>query len=64
MQAETAGRLTVELANKASGPDKTPLIDNLPKIEGKPTAAGGNPDDAPGGAPNAPPQPPPNGGSQ
>jgi flagellar motility protein MotE (MotC chaperone) len=64
MQAETASRLTVELANKGSGSDKTPLIDNLPKIEGKPTAAGGNPDDAAGGNPNAPPQPPARGGSQ
>jgi hypothetical protein len=64
MQAETASRLTVELANKGSGSDKSPLIDNLPKIEGKPTAAGGNPDDAAGGNPNAPPQPPARGGSQ
>ncbi|HEY7230730.1 MAG TPA: flagellar protein FlbB [Pseudolabrys sp.] len=38
MSPETAERLTVELANRASAQPKTQSPDQLPKIEGKPTA--------------------------
>lgn len=37
MQPETAERLTVELARRASGGEKTASSADLPKIEGKPT---------------------------
>ena len=38
MSPDTAERLTVELANRASAQPKTQSPDQLPKIEGKPTA--------------------------
>jgi len=38
MQPDAAERLTVELANRASAQPKTQSPDQLPKIEGKPTA--------------------------
>ena len=38
MSSDAAERLTVELANRASVQPKTPSPDQLPKIEGKPTA--------------------------
>jgi flagellar motility protein MotE (MotC chaperone) len=38
MSPEAAERLTVELANRATGQPKTQNPDQLPKIEGKPTA--------------------------
>ena len=38
MQSDAAERLTVELANRASAQPKTQSPDQLPKIEGKPTA--------------------------
>jgi flagellar motility protein MotE (MotC chaperone) len=60
MQAETAGRLTVELANKGGSADKAMSNEDLPKIEGKPMAPGGNPNDAPGGIPEGQ----PSGGAQ
>jgi flagellar motility protein MotE (MotC chaperone) len=37
MTPDAAERLTVELANRASGVQKTPGADQLPKIEGKPS---------------------------
>lgn len=37
MQPETAERLTVELARRASGSDKSASVADLPKIEGRPT---------------------------
>jgi flagellar motility protein MotE (MotC chaperone) len=37
MQPDAAERLTVELANRASGQPKSQSSDQLPKIEGKPT---------------------------
>jgi flagellar motility protein MotE (MotC chaperone) len=37
MQPESAERLTVELANRGVGADKTMSNEDLPKIEGKPT---------------------------
>jgi flagellar motility protein MotE (MotC chaperone) len=37
MSPESAERLTVELANRASPQSKTPNADQLPKIEGKPS---------------------------
>jgi flagellar motility protein MotE (MotC chaperone) len=41
MQAETAERLTVEMARRAGG-DKTATAMDLPKIEGRPAADGAN----------------------
>jgi flagellar motility protein MotE (MotC chaperone) len=38
MSPDAAERLTVELANRASAQPKTQSPDQLPKIEGKPTA--------------------------
>jgi flagellar motility protein MotE (MotC chaperone) len=38
MTPDNAERLTVELANRASAKPKTQVPDQLPKIEGKPTA--------------------------
>ena len=37
MSSDAAERLTVELANRASGQPKAQNPDQLPKIEGKPT---------------------------
>jgi flagellar motility protein MotE (MotC chaperone) len=37
MQPETAERLTVEMANRATSPEKTLAGNDLPKIEGKPS---------------------------
>jgi len=64
MQPEAAERLTVELANKGAGVDKAASNDDLPKIEGKPTAQNGNPGGAPGGNPDAPPTAQPAGPAQ
>ncbi|MDB5531635.1 MAG: Flagellar protein FlbB [Devosia sp.] len=42
MQPEAAERLTVELARRASGGDRSASAADLPKIEGKPMAQGRN----------------------
>jgi flagellar motility protein MotE (MotC chaperone) len=41
MQPDAAERLTVEMARRAGG-DKTAAANDLPKIEGRPTADGNN----------------------
>jgi flagellar motility protein MotE (MotC chaperone) len=38
MQSESAEKLTVELANRATGAEKAPSPNDLPKIEGRPPA--------------------------
>jgi flagellar motility protein MotE (MotC chaperone) len=42
MQPEAAERLTVELARRASGGDKSASAADLPKIEGRPLPQGRN----------------------
>jgi flagellar motility protein MotE (MotC chaperone) len=52
MQPETAERLTVQLANRGAGVDKTLSNDDLPKIEGTPTPQGAKQNDNTESRPN------------
>jgi hypothetical protein len=42
MQPEAAERLTVELARRAAGGERTAAATELPKIEGRPISQGRN----------------------